>query len=220
MKKFFAALTMFAVLLTSSIALAAFEETIEDDVDLSAVKKIAVAYPNYYKMEDTEPEIGEFMRSIYEAGKMESMREILSYEDIASGIRRETGIDIHLLDVPEAEKIYNAHVAKYADSYVVATVANNSGMAWLFFYVYNASDQKLMYAYSIQSRVIKKNGKDYLKAAEGFFKQFDAAAAENLPKDEKKKLKEKQKEFKASKRKIKRVIYKTGESKVDKVKKK
>lgn len=220
MKNFFAALTMFAVLLTSSIALAAFEETIEDDVDLSTVNKIAVAYPNYYKIDEKEPEIGEFMRSIYEAGKMESIREILSYEDIASAIRRDTGIDIHLLDVPEAEKVYNEHVAKYADSYVIATVANNSGMSWLFFYVYNATDQKLMYAYSIQSRVIGKNGKDYLKAAEGFFKQFDIAATEKLSKDEKKKVKEKQKEFKASKRKIKRVIYKTGESKIDKVKKK
>ena len=220
MKKFFAALTMFAVLLTSSIALAALEETIEDDVDLSTVQKIAVAYPNYYKIDEKEPEIGEFMRSIYEAGKMESIREILSYEDIASAIRRDTGIDIHLLDVPEAEKVYNAHVAKYADSYVIATVANNSGMAWLFFYVYNAADQKLMYAYSIQSRTIDKSGKGYLKAAEGFFKQFDIAATEKLSKDDKKKIKEKQKEFKASKRKIKRIIYKTGESKIDKVKKK
>ena len=39
MKKFFAALIMLAVFVTSSIAFAAFEETVEEDANLVAVKK-------------------------------------------------------------------------------------------------------------------------------------------------------------------------------------
>ena len=220
MKKFFAALTMAIMLLTSSIALAAYEDNVEEDADLTTVQKIAVAFPNYYKMEDKEPTIDELTRDIYEAGKETSTREIISYDEVAAAIRRDTGVDIYKLDVVEAEKIYNANVAKYADSYVVATFANNSGRPWIFYYIYNAADQKLMYAYSIQSKLIGKNTKDYRKSAENFYKQFDNTAAENLSKDEKKKVKEKQKELKATKRKIKKVTYKTGKSKADLVKKK
>lgn len=220
MKKFLTALAMSVVLFTSSIALAAYEETIEEDADLPSVKKIAVAFPNYYKMEDKEPTINELTREIYEAGKYSSTREIISYDDVASAIRRDTGIDIYKLDVVEAEKVYNANVAKYADSYVVATFANNSGRPWIFYYIYNAADQKLMYAYSIQSKLIGKNTKDYRKSAENFYKQFDNAAVENLSKEERKKMQEKRKELKASKRKMNRIIYKTGSSKLDKVKKK
>ena len=220
MKKFLTALAMSFVLFTSSIALAAYEETIEEDADLPSVKKIAVAFPNYYKMEDKEPTINELTREIYEAGKYSSTREIISYDDVAAAIRRDTGIDIYKLDVVDAEKVYNANVAKYADSYVVATFANNSGRPWIFYYIYNAADQKLMYAYSIQSKLIGKNTKDYRKSAENFYKQFDNAATENLSKEERKKMQEKRKELQASKRKMNRIIYKTGSSKLDKVKKK
>lgn len=220
MKKFLTALAMSFVLFTSSIALAAYEETIEEDADLPSVKKIAVAFPNYYKMEDKEPTINELTREIYEAGKYSSTREIISYDDVAAAIRRDTGIDIYKLDVVDAEKVYNANVAKYADSYVVATFANNSGRPWIFYYIYNAADQKLLYAYSIQSKLIGKNTKDYRKSAENFYKQFDNAAVENLSKEERKKMQEKRKELQASKRKMNRIIYKTGSSKLDKVKKK
>ena len=220
MKKFFIALMMLAVFVTSSSALAAFEENIEDDVDLNAVKKIAVAYPNYYKIEEAEPEIYDLARDIYNAGRFTSSREIVSYEDVASAIRRDTGIDIHSLDVPEAEKVFNQNIGRYADSYVITTVTNNSKRPWLFFYVYNAADGKLMYTYSIQSNVLDKSAKDYTKAAEDFFKQFDETAKKNLSKEERKKLEQKQKEARIYKRHVEKVTYKTGKDKLDMVRKK
>lgn len=219
-KKFLAALMMLAMLLMSSIAFAAYEESIEDDVDLNAVKKIAVAFPNYYKLEDKEPDIYDFIREIYNAGRFTSSREIVSYEDVASSIRRDTGIDIHSLEVTEAEKIYNQYVARYADSYVIATVTNNAKRPWLFFYVYNAADSKLMYTYSIQSNTLDKTSKDYGKAAEEFFKQFDTTAKRNLSKEERKALEEKQKAARVYKRHVEKVTYKTGREKIDMVKKK
>lgn len=220
MKKFLVLLTMTAVLMISSIAFAAFEESIEDDVDLGAVKKIAIAYPNYYKLEEAEPEIYDLAKDIYNAGRFTSSREIVSYEDVAAAIRRDTGIDIHSLDVPEAEKVYTQNISRYADTYVITTVTNNSKRPWLFFYVYNSADSKLMYTYSIQSNVLDKTAKDYGKAAEDFFKQFDTTAKKNMSKEERKKLEEKQKEARVYKRHVEKVTYKTGKDKLDMVRKK
>lgn len=220
LKKFFAALTMLAIIFTSTSALAAFEETVEEDADLASIKKMAIAMPNYYKVEDTEPELPDLVRDIYNAGRLTSIIEIISYEDLAAAIRRDTGVDIYALDVPEAEKVYLKNVPRYADAYVICTVANNSGSPWLFFYVYNAADQKLMYTYSNQSRLTGKNAKDYGKVAEEFFKQFDTTTAMNLSKEDRKKLKDKQKEKRAEKRRMNKVTYKTGKNKVDMVRKK
>lgn len=220
MKKFFAALMMLAVFVTSSIASAAYEENIEDDVDLGAVKKIAVAYPNYYKTEEAEPEIYDLAKDIYNSGRFTSSREIVSYEDVAAAIRRDTGIDIYSLDIPEAEKVYTEHIKRYADTYVVTTVTNNSKRPWLFFYVYDANDSRLMYTYSIQSNVLDKSAKDYAKAAEDFFKQFDETAKKNMSREERKQLEEKQKQARIYKRKVDKVTYKTGKDKLDMVRKK
>ena len=220
MKKFLAVLIMLAMFMTSSIASAAYEESIEDDVDLGAVKKIAIAYPNYYKIEEAEPEIYDLAKDIYNSGRFTSSREIVSYEDVAAAIRRDTGIDIYSLDIPEAEKVYNKNISRYADTYVITTVTNNSKRPWLFFYVYNSADSKLMYTYSIQSNVLDKTAKDYGKAAEDFFKQLDETAKKNLSKEERRLLEEKQKAARIYKRHVEKVTYKTGKDKVDMVRKK
>ena len=219
MKNFLAAVAMLAIFLTSSVALAAYEENIEEGADLRTIKTMAVAMPNYYKMEDAEPTIAELTKKLYASGRDYSTHEIISYEDIAAAIRRDTGIDIYSIDPVEAEKIYNKHIAKYADTYMISTIANNSGKPWLFFYVYNAADSTLLYTYSIQSNIIGKNAKDYRKAADGFYKQFDQTSEKNLSKEDKANAKAKR-EAKAQKRKIKKVTYKTGQSKADLVKKK
>ncbi|MBE8952552.1 MAG: hypothetical protein SR1Q7_05345 [Quinella sp. 1Q7] len=219
-RKFFAALMMFAVLMVSSSALAAFEENIEEGANLAAVKKLAIAMPNYYKVADAEPEVHDLMRDIYNAGRLTSTLELLSYEDIAAAIRRDTGVDIFSLDVPEAEKQYNKNIPRYADAYVIATIANNSDSPWLFFYVYNAADGKLMYTYSSQSRLTGKNSKDYGKVSEEFFKQFDVAATQGLDKENRKALEAHQKEVRNQRRKMNKVTYKTGKNKVDMVRKK
>ena len=219
-KKFFVALMMLASFLVTSTALAAFEENIEEDVDLTTVKTIAIAYPNYYKVSADEPEITEFTQDLYSAGKLTSKLDIISYEEVVAAVRRDTGIDMLSLKPEEAEKLFHQHVAKYADSYLVATVANNSNKPWIFYYVYNAADASLMYTYSVQSKFIGKNAKDYHKAAEGFFKQFAEATAKTLSKEERKQMEERKRYETGGKKKMKKVTYKTGKSKEDLVKKK
>ena len=219
-KNFFAALMMLAVFMTASLASAAFEENIEDDVDLGAVKKIAIAYPNYFKTEEAEPEIYDLTKDIYNAGRFTSSREIVSYEDVVAAIRRDTGIDIYSLDVPDAEKVYKQNISRYADTYVITTVTNSAKRPWLFFYVYDSNDSRLMYTYSVQSNVLDKLAKDYAKAAEDFFKQFDETAKKNMSREERKQLEEKQKQARIYKRKVDKVTYKTGKDKLDMVRKK
>ena len=210
---------MSAIILTSSIALAAYEENIEEDADLTTIKTVAIAMPNFYRIDEKEPTLEEFTKSIYAVGRDTSAHDIISYEEIAGNIRRDTGVDIYSLDAVEAEKIFNMNIAKSADTYMIATVANNSGKPWLFFYVYNAADSKLLYTYSIQSNSIGKNSKDYNKAAESFYRQFDETSSKNLAKEDRKNM-EAKREAKAQKRKIKKMTYKTGHSKADLVKKK
>lgn len=210
-KKFFVTLTLLAVLMTSSIALAAYSERIAEGVDLTTVKRIAIAYPQYYRTTFDEPTIEELTKDLYNAGKTVAHIDVLSYEEIAEAIRREAGVDILSLEVDEAEKIFKEHVAKYADAYVVETITNGPDRPTLLFYVYNAADSSILYNYATQSRYISKKTKDYQKAAEEFFKQFNAAAEKKLSKAERKKLKE------ADKKKAKDT---NGKSKADLVMKK
>ena len=210
---------MLAIFLTSSVALAAYEEAIEEDADLTKIKTMAIGMPDFYKMEEAEPTIDEFTKILYASGRDYSTHDIISYEDIAASIRRDTGIDIYGLEAMDAERIYNENISKYADTYMITTVANNSGKPWLFFYVYNAANSKLLYTYSVQSNTINKTAKDYRKAAEGFYKQFDQTSEKNLSKEDKENMQTKR-EAKAAKRRIKKTTYKTGQSKADLVKKK
>ena len=90
MKKFLVALAMLAIFFTSSIASAAYEENIEDDADLTTIKTMAVAMPNYYRMEEAEPTLDELTKAIYAAGRDTSSHDIISYEDVAASVRRDT----------------------------------------------------------------------------------------------------------------------------------
>ena len=193
MKKFFAAVAT-VLLMVSSSAFAAFEENVEDDADLAAVKKMAIAIPEFYKVEEREPTLEELTKDLSEAGKMASTLEIVTYEDIASAIRRDTGVDINSLEPAEAEKYYKKNVGRYADAYLVLTVANSASKPWLFYYVYNAETTKLMYAYSVQSRTLGHSAKDYFNTSKDFFKHFDEIAPKKLDKESRKLFEAKQRE--------------------------
>ena len=193
MKKFFAAVAT-VLLMASSSAFAAFEENVEDDADLAAVKRMAIAIPEFYKVEEREPTLEELTKDLSEAGKMASTLEIVTYEDIASAIRRDTGVDINSLEPAEAEKYFKKNVGRYADAYLVLTVANSSNKPWLFYYVYNAGTTKLMYAYSVQSRTLGHSAKDYFNTSKDFFKHFDEIAPKKLDKESRKLFEAKQRE--------------------------
>lgn len=192
MKKFFGSLVMLLILLTSTAAFAAYTETVEEDADIASIKRLAIDLPEYYKVEEAEPTIETFTENFYTVSKA-ARCYVISYEEIVNNIKKDTGVDITALNYMERKKAYRANVGKYADAFVVATVANNSSKPQFFFEVRNAKDSSMLYVLSSQSSDIGKNEKDYMKACEDFYKKFDAAAEKNL-KDSKKKDKKKDKE--------------------------
>ena len=220
MRKFFVALMLFAIMITSSAEAVVYEESTIEGSNLAAVKKIAIAMPNFYKVESTEPEIHDLIKLLYDSGKSSSTLEIVSYEDVAAGIRRDTGIDILSLDVPEAMKVYKRNIMRYADAYVIETIANSDKFPQLFFYLYNAADSKLMYTYKIRSRLYQRNKDSYARMADAFFIRFDEVTVQNLSKEEQKILRKKQEEIREKKRKAEKLNVKTSKNKVDMVKKK
>ena len=220
MKKIFAVLTMTLLLLTSSVALAAFEEKLEDGVDLSKIKRMAIAIPEFYKVEEREPTLEELTKDLGEAGLEASTLEIAPYEEVIAAIRRDTGIDVHSLEPAEAEKFFLRNVKHYADAYVVLTVANNSAKPWLFYYVYDANTTKLIYTYSVQSRLLGHSAKDYFNTSKDFFKHFDDVAPQKLEGSERREFEERKKEIRKSKGKVHRLDEKTGRNKVELVRKK
>lgn len=208
MKKFFAAVAT-VLLLIPSVALAAFEETVEEDADLAAVKKIAIAIPDFYKVDDREPTLAELTKSLADAGKDASTLEIISYDDVAAAIRRDTGIDINSLEPADAERVYKKNVGNYADAYLVLTVANSAKKPWLFYYLYSAAESKLMYAYSVQSHLLGHSAKDYFNTTKDFYKHFDEIAPQKLSKEERKLFEARQKEVRKERRHD-RYTYETG----------
>ena len=211
---------LFAIMITSSAEAVVYEESTIEGSNLAAVKKIAIAMPNFYKVESTEPEIHDLIKLLYDSGKSSSTLEIVAYEDVAAGIRRDTGIDILSLDVPEAMKVYKRNIMRYADAYVIETIANSDKFPQLFFYLYNAADSKLMYTYKIRSRLYQRNKDSYARMADAFFIRFDEVTVQNLSKEEQKILRKKQEEIREKKRKAEKLNVKTSKNKVDMVKKK
>ncbi len=221
MKKFFAVqLTALLLLLTSSIAFAAFEEKLEDGVDLSTIKKMAIAIPEFYKVSEREPTLEELTKDLSEAGIEASILEIAPYDEVIAAIRRDTGIDVHSLEPAEAEKFFLKNVKHYADAYVVLTVANNSDKPWLFYYVYDAKTTKLIYTYSVQSRLLGHSAKDYFNTSKDFFRHFDDIAPQKLDKQARKEYEQRRKEILKEKSKVHRLDEKTGRNKVELVRKK
>ena len=179
MKKIFCTLLMLSIMLTSAVAMAAFEETISEDADITAINSLAVALPKHYRMEASEPSVADFIKIIFDAGKT-SKHKIVSYREVTREIMNSTGIDVNALQDANARKVYNDHVAKYADAYIVVTTANNLKKTQFFFEVYDSNTQKLLYLLTVQSRNYGKDNKGYTKACEEFYQRFDEAVEKTI----------------------------------------
>ncbi len=185
MKKILCSLIMLAALLISTTALAAYKETLTEGADLGAIKRLAVALPDYYRTEIVEPEFDDFIQIIFDASKS-SRLYVISYDEIAASIQRDTGVDIKALDAVESRRVYEENISKYADAALRVSVANNPKKVQFLFEVQNVTDGEPLYILTTQSGSIGKNSKDYLKACEEFYSRFGSAIDKYL-KDAKKK---------------------------------
>ena len=184
MKKIFTAFLLTTMLLISSVAFAAYNETVPEDSEISSVKRLAIAFPRHYKTLDTEPTEAELASIMANASRV-ARCYVISYDEIAENIKKDTGVEIKELDYNEAEKVFESNVGKYADAYVIVTTATNSKKVQYFFDVYQP-DETSVYSLTTQSGDISRDLKGYTKACEDFYKKFDAAAEQKLKDDEKK----------------------------------
>ena len=200
MKKIFATLLTLAVMLTSTVAFAAFKDEISEGVNLSDIKRVAIILPMHFKIEADEPSMTEFTRTIFDMSK-KSSREIIPYNHIADNIIMDTGIDILSLQDEDARRVFKEHVGKYSDSYLLVTTANNIKKTQFFFEVFDSKTGKLLYSFTLQGEGIKKTAKDYGRACERFYEQFELSTKQQI-KDNAKSQKEAAKQArKAAKKK-------------------
>ena len=189
MKKIFTAFLLTTMLLISSVAFAAYNETVPEDSEISSVKRLAIAFPRHYKTLDTEPTEAELASIMANASRV-ARCYVISYDEIAENIKKDTGVEIKELDYNEAEKVFESNVGKYADAYVIVTTATNSKKVQYFFDVYKP-DETPIYSLTTQSGDISRDLKGYTKACEDFYKKFDAAAEQKIKEEQKQARKKK-----------------------------
>ncbi len=165
-----------AVLLTSTRAFAATHEQIMEGVDLTTIKRLAVAYPNHYKaaMVSDEPTVEALIEMLDTASKATHFY-VVPYYEVVESIKNDAGVDITTLDFREAKSTFEDNVGTYADAFVTLTTANNDDPTTFLFKIQNARTGQLMYTLQINSRTFGKNAKGYNGACEMFFKTLDTA---------------------------------------------
>lgn len=190
MKKIFSAVLLTAMLLVSSVAMAAFTETVPENSEIASIKRLAIAFPRHYKTMDTEPTAEELANIMANAARV-ARCYVVPYDEIAANIKKDTGVDIKELDVNKAQEVFEKNVGKYADGFVIVTTATNSKKVQYFFDVTKADNGNLVYSLTTQTGDIGRDLKGYTKACEDFYKKFDAAAEKNIKELEKKERKKK-----------------------------
>ncbi len=191
MKKLFQIFTMACMLLLSTqlVFANADKATIIDGTNLMDVHRLAVASP-LYTPNKGEPAL-EDLRQVIGAARSVTRGEVLTYDTVAQNILKDANVNIMTLDRRQAAKAYKEHIAKYADAYVVATVANDSHLVF-FFDVYQAGSNKLIYTYQIAGdRSDGRTVESYKMFSEQFYKAFDKSAQDQQKDREKSNKKKK-----------------------------
>lgn len=188
MKKFF---RLFAfTFLFSLLSITAFahsdKETIAEGADLTTVHRIALGWPLYVKIDEKDLSDREIIETVYGASKV-ARTYVLSYDAAAAEIKKNDKVDILVLDKKKAAEEFKKYIKNYADAYVIITIANNSRLT-LFFDLYRAGTNDLLYTYEIIANRSDKSDKNtYNALSEQFYKHFERAATEQQKKFDKKK---------------------------------
>ncbi len=162
----------------------------DQDADLASIHRLAIGLPMYTPVDEKDPTKEEITQAIYDASKV-ARSYVISYDIAADDIKRDKGVDIKALDRHKAAPEFKNNIAKYADAYVILTVANNNGIT-CFFDVYKAGTDDLLYTYQVVSgRWDKASVETYKKLSEQFFKNFERSADDQQKKAEKEAKKKK-----------------------------
>lgn len=183
MKKFFRLLAftfMFSLLSVTAFAHSDVE-TIAEGADLSSVHRIALGWPLYVKVDEKDLSDREIIETVFGASKV-ARTYILSYDAAAAEIKKSDKVDILALNNKKAAEEFKKHIKNHADAYVIITIANNSRLT-LFYDLYRAGTNELLYTYQIIANRSDKSDKNtYNALSEQFYKHFERAATEQQKK--------------------------------------
>ena len=166
------------MLMSTQLAFAnADKVTIAEGADITAIHRLAVAAPLYVQVKGS-PSKDEVTKLIFDASAV-ARSYVLSYDLVAQNIQKDAKIDIKALERRNASKVYKEQIGKYADAYVVTTVANNSKTVF-FFDVYKAGTNDLIYTYQIVGSSNPGSIEEYTELAREFYKNFEHSAQKQL----------------------------------------
>lgn len=188
MKKFIKLILVTCLLvLSTQVAFAnADKETLQDNADITTVKRIAIGQPLYTPTDDKAPSKEILTQIIYDSSRV-ARTYVISYDTVADSIKKDTSTDIKALDRRQSAKLFKDNAKNYADAYVILTVANSSRTSF-FFDVFKADTNQLLYTYEIRANSNEGNTVEtYTNLCEQFYKHFERTAQEQLKEQAKKK---------------------------------
>lgn len=214
MKKIIHVLLLVLVFATACpSAFAYWEEGKEEEGQTVAyVETLAIAAPLYMDKQGM-PTLEEYIDVLNKQGAKVSPKKykVVPYDVIAKGILQTSGKDIYAMARIPATRVFKNHVAEYADAYVVPTVTM-SRRTVLFFEVYSAATNELLYTYQI---ILAPDDLDtvrtYSDMVSLFYSEF-GAAIEKQRKEIKDKEKAERKEREKAERKAQREREKAVEA--------
>ena len=168
------------VMSTQVVFANADKTTIMEGADITSIHRLAVAQPLYIELKGG-PTKAQVTQLVYDASKV-ARGYVMSYDMVAQSLKQDANIDLLALDKRQAAKAFKEGVGKYVDAYVVTTVANNHHNV-LFFDVYKAGTDQLLYSYQVAADAASVES--YTEAAREFYKNFESSAQDQLKKNEK-----------------------------------
>lgn len=157
------------------------DEKVYDADAMLKVSTLAIAAPIYNgPTTEGEPEVEDLPELLMEAtlADKKNVLQYVSYRDVCQDIKVSKHIDILRLDRRKAFSEYKKAIGEYADAYVVVTVSNgttaNDGTRLnIFFDVYNAATNKVVYAYrKLAPKSATRDALLYTDIARDFYSDF------------------------------------------------
>lgn len=178
-------LVLCLVVFSTQVAFANSDKvTLVEGADITGIHRLALAKPLYMQTDKLAPTMDQLIQIESEASKVARMY-VIPYDTVAASVKTDTKVDIKALERHQAAKVFKENAGKYADAYVVLTVANDSRTSF-FFDVYKAGSNELLYSYQIQAnRSEKDNVTTYQNLCEQFYKNFERFIGEQQKKDAK-----------------------------------
>ena len=151
--------------------------TFLEGADITGIHRLALAKPLYIPSSNLAPTMDQLIQIEGDASKVARMY-VIPYPTAAESVKTDTQVDILALDRHQAAKVFKDNASKYADAYVVLTVANDSRTSF-FFDVYKAGTNELLYTYQIQANRSEKDSvATYQNFCEQFYKNFERSIAD------------------------------------------